>query len=363
MRFEVAKRYLAEFEDNFGDILSLKDDEIIDFSFKTKSYISVDDQICLPIITSNSFNKSRNPDLFFPNYQNFGRILFLKNKEYPLGALTREQLLCYITEKPDLTIQDSHKFEKDFLVLKRRSLNTYFVKYKKSSIIWGDYMHIDDVPEISFSETYRSGKVHAHQDINTDYSLYQENLYLSLIEKNPFQRFLKLYHLLEMQFDLHTAEQIKNYLSQKKYREISSKLSQYGREELNRLESIIKDYCKDTEAIATLMNNVDVDTETAEDLFYYPGRIVKLVKKDFKKILLRPDKFLDKDFISGSGSGPGLPYNNIINKTCAYWIYRVRSSIAHNRFGEYILSSSKEAFIVKFAEPLLKEVVKQCFIK
>jgi len=45
----------------------------------------------------------------------------------------------------------------------------------------------------------------------------------------------------------------------------------------------------------------------------------------------------------------------------AYWIYRVRCSIAHNREGEFIFNRSHEEFIVDFAEILLKEVIQQIF--
>ncbi|NES18002.1 MAG: hypothetical protein F6K41_03525 [Symploca sp. SIO3E6] len=54
-------------------------------------------------------------------------------------------------------------------------------------------------------------------------------------------------------------------------------------------------------------------------------------------------------------------YETIIIKIAAYWIYRVRSCIAHNRIGEYIMLPEDEEFIVEFAEPLLREVLYQVF--
>ena len=67
--------------------------------------------------------------------------------------------------------------------------------------------------------------------------------------------------------------------------------------------------------------------------------------------------FGDQDFIESRG----IIYNNLIPKVCSYWIYRIRSSIAHNKFGEYIMDNDDEDFIVNFAEPLLKEMVLQSF--
>ncbi|MBK7129689.1 MAG: hypothetical protein IPH66_10055 [Crocinitomicaceae bacterium] len=56
-------------------------------------------------------------------------------------------------------------------------------------------------------------------------------------------------------------------------------------------------------------------------------------------------------------------YNKFIINVTAYWIYRIRCSIAHNKIGEYHLSWNDENFIVDFGEPLLKEVLIQFFKK
>lgn len=55
------------------------------------------------------------------------------------------------------------------------------------------------------------------------------------------------------------------------------------------------------------------------------------------------------------------PIETFLPKLISFWIYRVRCSIAHNKIGEYILSWEDENFITDFAEPLIKEVLNQCF--
>jgi hypothetical protein len=45
----------------------------------------------------------------------------------------------------------------------------------------------------------------------------------------------------------------------------------------------------------------------------------------------------------------------------AYQIYRMRSSIAHSRIGEYLLTDADDAMIADFGLPLLQEVASQVF--
>jgi len=52
-------------------------------------------------------------------------------------------------------------------------------------------------------------------------------------------------------------------------------------------------------------------------------------------------------------------YSQKICEISAYWVYRIRCSIAHNKIGEYILNYKDEEFLVNCAEPFLKEIVFQ----
>ena len=45
----------------------------------------------------------------------------------------------------------------------------------------------------------------------------------------------------------------------------------------------------------------------------------------------------------------------------AYQIYRLRSSIAHSRIGEYLLTDADDAMIREFGLPLIQEVAVQVF--
>ena len=144
-----------------------------------------------------------------------------------------------------------------------------------------------------------------------------------------------------------------------KEKEISSKLKEYTREEINRLISIITERCTDLVSLTTTMNTIEPFKDKAIKIFYEYGKESNPLRRtnDFKNILNEEGKFGNQAFVESQGHN----YIIIIPKLCAYWIYRVRSSIAHNKFGEYIMDKNDEEFIVEFAEPLLKAVVTQCF--
>jgi hypothetical protein len=54
-------------------------------------------------------------------------------------------------------------------------------------------------------------------------------------------------------------------------------------------------------------------------------------------------------------------YHEGLLKFTAYCIYRIRSSIAHHKIGEYLMTHQDEAFMINFAEPLIDEVISHCF--
>jgi hypothetical protein len=54
-------------------------------------------------------------------------------------------------------------------------------------------------------------------------------------------------------------------------------------------------------------------------------------------------------------------YDDYTLKLTAYWVDRVRSSIAHHKIGKYMMTNNDEDFMLNFVEPLLDELIKQCF--
>jgi hypothetical protein len=84
------------------------------------------------------------------------------------------------------------------------------------------------------------------------------------------------------------------------------------------------------------------------------------------------DNLIDfEDFMRGGGftsniSSLGQRFSGnkcdeFIISITAYWIYRVRCCIAHNKIGEYVMAHSDEEFVARFAEPLLRTILLQVF--
>jgi hypothetical protein len=290
-----------------------------------------------------------------------GKFLFLKNfKTEDIRSLPEEKLVCFFTEYSGSQItEESYEFQYDHILIKKRNLKTYLKHHKKHSSLWGSFFHVDDLPSISFDKHYAQTEINIVKDLKVDNNIYLENLLLSINEQNPFNRFLKLYHLIELQFDMHTAEKIVELVQQgQKEKEISGLLKEYQKEELNRLTSIIKQRCTDIGKLKDRLNRVQPYVAKAKKIFYEYGRESNPLKKaDFLAIIEDPNLF-SESVIDSIG---GYTYTALIPKLSSYWIYRIRSSIAHNKFGEYIMDKNDEEFIVEFGEPLLKEMVIQCF--
>ncbi|MEX2410033.1 MAG: hypothetical protein WD607_01455 [Candidatus Paceibacterota bacterium] len=330
---------------------------------KKNGFVVIDSMIPLSIITSQSYDRTVDINVTYPSGINIGKIIFLNDhKVDDFESLNDEKRICFYLDHSGPIAQPEYTFKNDYFLLKERYLNRYLSNYKESAPIWGSFFHSDIVPSINWKKKKLTSSISTANQLSIDNSLYFDNLFLSHVEPNPFTRFLKLYHLLELQFDLHTAEAIKKLLDLgNKEREISSKLRDYANKDINRLQSLLLERCNDLDLICQRLNEVAFFESKAIDLFYITGRESNPLRKktDFLTIINNSKKF-DETVINKIA---GYDFQILIPKLAAYWIYRIRSSIAHNKFGEYIMDTGDEEFIVKFAEPLLKEVVKQCFIR
>jgi hypothetical protein len=265
-----------------------------------------------------------------------------------------------LTEYPTDSIQENkYKFQYDYVAIKKEKLKIYLEDYKRKSPIWGGYFHLEDLPNNIFSKTKQYNQINALKNVNIDRSFYLDTLELILIENNPFNRFLKLYHLIEMQFDMHTAVKISSLLDAgNKEKEISRTLKDYNREDIERLKSLFA-LKLDSDSFVSILDNIIGFKTIADSIFYEYGKESNPIKQKTQF-----DEIVSKGSFNRANISVVLGnnrFNEIIPKIIAYWIYRVRSSIAHNKLGEYLMSVNDEEFIIDFAEPLIREVIVQCY--
>lgn len=315
----------------------------------------------LPIKIPSYFDRSNPIIILDENSDEFGKIHFSeKDLLVDINSLNETTYSAFLIEYPTEAIQESnYKFSYDYVVIKKSKLKEYLEDYKKKSSVWGGYFHIEDLPNNNFNKTKSFTELVAIKDINIDRSFYWDILELILVEANPFNRFLKLYHLIEMQFDIHTAVKINSLLiAGNKEREISTTLKDYSREDIERLKSlfILKLDCN---SFIPLLDNVIRFKATADSLFYDYGKESNPLKQ--KKQF---DTIVGKGSFNSQNVNHVLghnKFNEIVPRLIAYWIYRIRSSIAHNKLGEYLMTVNDEDFIIEFAEPLLRKVIIQCY--
>lgn len=289
-----------------------------------------------------------------------GEILYLqKEASLEVVGLTELHYSCLLMEIETEEISESvYEFQYDYLFIKNENLNSYLTDYKSKSPIWGGFFHIDELPNNKFNKTISLPKIVANKNISL-INNYKEILEQVVLELNPFNRYLRLYHLLELQFDMHTAYMIKKMLDDGgKEKEISDTLRDYGKEDIERLKSLFKSKV-DKSKLEPYLNNILNHKQTAKNIFYYkekesnPLRSVAKFENLFTKTSISQANF---DAVFGT-----TWYNDKILATIAYWIYRVRNCIAHNKLGEYVIGKNDEDFVIEFAEPLIREIVKQCY--
>ena len=325
--------------------------------------VVINDLIAMPIITSNSFDRTSIIEVKYPRGRVIGTLRFLKGFSIAdYNGLSDENKICFYTDhEENQIITPEYTFNYDYLLIKKENYKNYVKEHMEKSTLWGSFIHLEKIPAITFSEKFNVNTIKIDNKLTKVEGPYADNIYLSIIESNPFNRFLKLYHMIELQFDLHTAEKIKALLDEgNREKEISIHLRDYAKDEIKRLESIIKERCTDIGELEVLINKISQYKSNALTIFYEYGKSTNplMKKNDFNYFAFGNGRFNETEIKS-----KGLSYPSLILKLTAYWIYRVRCCIAHNKLGEYIMGANDEKFVVNFAEPLMKEIVKQCFKK
>jgi hypothetical protein len=271
------------------------------------------------------------------------------------NALTKWQYVAYLADISVSNVGQPHSFQKNYLILKAAHFDEYLKKYHDTAPVWGGFSHSPSSSIASNEHTV----IRALPDIiiPTKYHHMAFSRYVSA--SNAFDRFLRLYHNLELIFDFMIMKSIQKLGDDMVGFGALSRA--HGRTELDRLKYILVECCESWEEIAAKFHGlVNFESKAAE--------IFQEHAKDGNPLDdLRWDKVIE-----ACQSGQTAAVNFTTAKLCktneyarfvasiaAYWIYRVRSSIAHSRVSEFLFEDSDEKFIVDFAERLLLEVVRQ----
>lgn len=346
--------------------------------FPNSTIENVNDMLCFnsyipfPIIVNQSYDKTQMIDIKDIHGEILGYIFFSNdNKIIPKPDMSD---MCFAAYLVDVTESDflagiDYMLKVDYLVIKKDKLTEYEQKYKSTSGLWGGFIHKDitNFPNPPFSSTIT--EITAIENLELPTTWHDTNLIRSIQQPYAFERFLKQYHLLELLFDWQVVEDIKA-LNNDIYG-AGLILRNYGKgDEILRLIDCFSRGLKDISAIENRLNTVSSFMIVAENIFYVYGKESNPLKESSEDFT-NPNRLKKIVSAGGFSATNAQTHNNIkaadyqkfIIKLTCYWIYRIRSSIAHAKIGEYQLSYQDEAFMVQFAEPLLKEVLIQCFTK
>jgi hypothetical protein len=274
------------------------------------------------------------------------------------NQLTEYQLIAYLSDASDLSTNEP-RLSRDYLVLHGTRLSEYLSDYADGAPIWGAFCHPDKI-----NGPYRSKRtsIQAVNGIVVPTEHHKRSLRHATCASHPYDRYLKLYHQMELLFDWVVVRQIKAL--QDDLQGYSSLLSNYSAQDLPRLKELCRSYITNHNRLAVMLFDLFVKYESkAKVIFFDFGKSGNPLDTDDKW-----NKFKNAAVMTGSPFGrmkkEGLAnrqdaFHKIVSEIAAYWIFRIRCSAAHHRIGECILVDDDEEFVVEFGEKVLTETLCQ----
>lgn len=334
-----------------------------------ESYIFLNKKVAYSIENVSYEYDTRNDVIIKDHTGNdIGVLLFLKNKEFNVSLLNEYQFVSLLidVDNENTLANTNYTFKTDYVVIDEQYFLDYEYHLRKAAPIWGKFNH--DYAGVTISTPTQKAVpfVTAIELQGFNHNFYFESAIRGLQQFYPIERFLKYYHLLELNFDFDLIRRIKNLNVATESHKIGKLLREYEPKEFTRLIYLFDTYCKDIIPIVAKLNVVAVYPVISREMLFLFG------KKDSNPFVEDHSKFLD--FTNNAGlfsftnyqtfikrTGTPEEYRKFMGRVTMYIIYRIRNSIAHNKIGEYVLSSTDQEFVSDFGEPLLLEVLKQLF--
>lgn len=297
-----------------------------------------------------------------------GYLCFKRKVEY-FTEFTNEQLVAYLADNSKQAFESGeYNISKDYVILKKEFYTEYVEKYYESSSAWGGFSHT--TAQNAYQINVDSIVV---RETNLPTVYHRESIIRAIQQPYAFERFLKTYHLLELLFDYDLVKEIKSLPDELKgFSEVLKEFSK--RDELPRLNKVIskrKDKI-DLVLLKEKITRVVSYQDKAKEIFFEYGKEGNPIPSDeqrtslekFNEIVARTDPF-EMENLKGTMKkiNNQEKYEKFLLEISTYWIYRIRCSIAHYKIGEYLMSYDDEEFIVDFIEPILKQIVLDCFEK
>lgn len=333
-----------------------------------KGYLSINGYVVIPIENCATL-LDRNSDIpIRDGSTEIGYLCFTKGIVVEnLSTLTELHFSCYLNEIPtESELETAYEFNADYVIVYYPYIKNYIDNYLLSAPLWGYFNHAYTGLSINppVTKTFPYLSVSASPKFSENY--YHEASVRGIKQSLAFERFLKYYHLLELNFDYDVIKRIKELNTITHSKDIGSILNEYRREDLDRLRYLFMSYCTDIDSIVLRLNEIKNHLPIADDIFYEFGKKEGNPLKEKNKMHVVANS-IDGFTLSRCKTAKIQQVNDIlthaqfIGNLTTYWIYRIRCSIAHNKVGEYLMSHNDEKFVVEFGEPLLLDFLRQVF--
>lgn len=339
-------------------------DKIEDMKKLSGEYFSINNLVAIKIFELNPRYKHSNPITVY-NQENdeIGSIYYLDPTiERVIDEISDWLYVAYLK---DVNIDElsnfQYKFKGSYLVIKEEYLEEYLEFYYETAPLWGMLTHVESHTTTNYFEIET---ITVKKDLQFPTTLHLNNSIRVLKQPFHFERFLKSYHHLELLYDKIVVDEIKS-LSDENLTQLGKLIKSFDDNECKKLLYVLKKKVTDILEIVNELNKIASFEDLAKEIFFDFGKkdndpfsndysIFELVynigfsEENCKRYLGNKVKNTEQ-------------YNTFILRLAAYWIYRIRCSIAHNKIGEFIFKEEDEIFIVEFAEPLLNTILMQIF--
>jgi len=297
----------------------------------------VNEKVALPVKCDVSVSRQDDVELFTPEGDPMGVLCFTSVPSALALDKSDYQLAAYLYEQDIADFSLARPLLHDYAVIDKDCIDEYLQEYAGTSAIWGGYAHVSESTGIE--ERAYSGILTARRGVKLVLPASEGLCHRAVSAAHPFERFLKHYHQLELIVDWTVARKIARLPPT--LAGFDKLMSAYSSSDMNKVKGLLSEYCADPAGIKPLLDRVTGHWETAEKIFQEFGKSDNPLEKTWPRV-----------------KAAGVPINEAV-RVAAYWLFRVRCSIAHHRIGEYVLREDDQRFVVDFAEPLLLEVIKQ----
>jgi len=347
----------------YEQLIALKDQDLgyeVREIEESSGVLRINDYYILPVYGVRSYyDIQQNISINDENGNEIGVLCCCKARNIELTAMTEWEFYAFLSEAPDYLSE--YLFMHSYLLVKKERYPEYLNDFFESAPIWGGFYH----QNLSLEPNKRSiTEIKAVRGIKLPTSYHIENSIRAIKQPYAFECFLKSYHLLELLFDYSTVQEINSLGAD--LAGIGKILANYGRSEYDRLKTVVYPKCTNPGPIIHRLNEINYYKTEAKKIFWDFGKESNPIKnEDSFDAYINSGDFSESKyrFVNGISSTKVIvqDHKQFIINVATYFIYRVRSSIAHSRIGEYVMQHNDERFVIDFAIPLLDEILYQVF--